>query len=78
MRGAEGTGRSRRRLPRPNGGKVRAAQRDACDDHEGVSDVPRRRGFSGDKARRVGEGIESAVPAITVLLVVARPVNLFK
>jgi hypothetical protein len=78
MRGAEETGRSRRRLPRPNRGKVRAAQPDVCDDHEGVSDVPRRRGFSGDKARRVGEGVESAVSAITVRLVAARSVNLFK
>jgi hypothetical protein len=78
MRGAEETGRSRRRLPRPNGGKVRAAQRDVCDDHEGVSDAPRHGGFSGDMARRVGEGVDSAVPAITVLLVAARSVNLFK
>jgi hypothetical protein len=78
MRGAEQTGRSRPRLPRPNGGRVRAAQRDVCDDHEGVRDVSRRRGVSGDEARRVGEGSESAVSAITVLLVAARSVNIFK
>jgi len=78
MRGTEETGRSHRRLPRPNGGKVRAAQWDVCDSHEGVSDVSRRRGVSGDEARRVGEGIESAVSAITVLLVAARSVNIFR
>ena len=71
-------GRSRRRLPRLNGGKVRAAQRDVCNDHEGVSDVSRRRGFSGDEARRVGEGVESAVSAITALLVAAQYDNIFK
>jgi hypothetical protein len=46
--------------------------------HEGVSDVPRDRGFSGDKPWRVGEGVDSTAPTITVLLVAARPVNLFK
>jgi hypothetical protein len=43
-----------------------------------VSNVSRRRGVSGDEARRVGEGVESAVSAITVLLVAARSLNLFK
>jgi hypothetical protein len=78
MRGAEETGRSRRWLPRPNGGKVRAAQRDVRDDGQGVSDVSRRRDLSGDELWRVGEGVESAVSAITVLLVAGRSLDLFK
>jgi hypothetical protein len=97
-RGAEETGRSRPRLPRPNGGKVRAAQRDVCDGHEGVSAVSRCRAWSGGEAGQVGEElrirwassmegpptnlsddpVDSAVPAITALLIAARSDKILK